>query len=73
MSLIDLLPTTKLGHKIGQLNLFKLGADSTLHYHSSLDGSPAFSGYKDPYLRGLKPTRLAPPVNPKKYSDKTFK
>jgi len=69
MSLIDLWPTTKLGYAGGQPQPFELGPNSTLHYHSSLDGQPPFSSYSDAYLRGLQPTKLGPMGEPYKYLD----
>ena len=69
-TILELLPLTNLGYHGGQPAPFDLGPASTLHYHSSLDNNPAFGTYKDPYLRGLQPTKLGPgTLNPVKYLD----
>ena len=68
-SLLTLLPTSKYGFGGATPQGFDLGPGSTLHDESSLDGNPAFSTYKDAYLRTKTPTKLALPGTPIKYLD----
>jgi hypothetical protein len=68
MSIFDLIKTTKLGYAGQQPPSTAIQPD-TIHAASSVWGSPSFSGYKEAWLRKLKPTRLAAPEFPDKYLD----
>ena len=60
---------SKYGYPSGRPDGFDLGRASTLHNESSTINKPAFSAYKNPYLRTLKPVDKAFlfPKNPKEY------
>ena len=69
-SLLNLLPTSRYGLGGKQPDQFDLGPNSTLDNTSSLNNNPVFTSYKDVYLRGKMPTKLAPPASQlKKYLD----
>jgi hypothetical protein len=69
-SILELLPSTHLGYGGKTPSQFEMGADSTLHYMSSLNGNPPFSSYSDPYLKRQHPTKLSlGTLNPPKYLD----
>ena len=70
MSLRDL--KTKLGYFNGaRPDDFELGAGSTLHNTSSINGKPPFGSYKSAYLKTKVPTNpsFIFPTNPVKYLD----
>lgn len=69
-SLLDLLPTSRLGFNGKTPASFDLGPNSTLDNASSIDNIPAFSTYADPFLRTKTPTKLSlGGVTPAKYLD----
>ena len=73
-SILELFPNTNLGYKGGSPDNFDMGPNSTLHYHSSLDGNPPFSVYDSIYLKGKVHTNLSTgTLNPVKYLDNTPK
>jgi hypothetical protein len=68
MSIVNLISDSTLGWKGKQPPSQAIVPDS-LHFSSSVYGDPAFSSYKQEWIRKLKPTRLAGPRKPVKYLD----
>ena len=65
-SIVDLLPTTKLGWGAsGRPNNFELGPDSTLHNTSSVNNNPPLSSYASAFIRRQKPTVLSAKITTK--------
>jgi len=68
MSIFDSISKSKLGYKGLSPESMAIVPD-TLHFSSSVFGTPGFNTYTKAWLRKLRPTKLAGPFTPTKYLD----